>query len=72
MLSYQSVNGTNIVSLEDSEKNGNFWKMTFLPQIDAFILEYLKFSIFSQTMIYPKHNLANFTFLGVKDTQVWL
>ena len=41
MFSYQSVNGTNIVSLEDSEKNGNFWKMTFY-QNDVFFSEYLK------------------------------
>ena len=46
MFIYQSVNGANTVSLQDSEKNGNFWKITFLPQNDAF-LEYLKFSIFN-------------------------
>ena len=22
-------------------------------------------------MIYPKHKFANYTFLGVKDTQIW-
>ena len=33
MVSYQSVNGANIVSLEDSEKNENFWKKTFDPKM---------------------------------------
>ena len=64
MLNYQSVNGANIVSLEDSEKND------FLPQNDVF-LEYLKFSSFSQNNDLPKHNLANSTFLGIKDIQIW-
>ena len=65
IFSYQSVNGANIVSLEDSEKNRNFWKITFYPKmIFFFFSEYLKFSFRSQNNDLPKHNLANPPFLG--------
>ena len=70
MFSHQNVIGANIVSLDD-EKNGNFWKMAFYPKMMFFSQYLIFFSIFSQTMIYPKDNLANSIFLGVKDTQIW-
>ena len=53
MFSYQSVNGANIISLQDSEKNRNFWKMTFYPKM-MFFSEYLKFSIFTQNNDLPQ------------------
>ena len=65
MFSYQNVKVANIVSLEDSEKNGNFWKMTFYPKM-IFFQNIWSFLILVKTIIYPKHNLANSTFLGVK------
>ena len=45
MFSYQSVNGADIVSLEDSEQKWNFWekKMTFLRQNDAFFFFFFFF-----------------------------
>ena len=92
-ISYQSVSGANIVSLEDSEKNGNFWKMNIYTKMMFFggffcFVRFLifffffffffffcqniwKFPFLVKTMIYPKHNLANSTFLEVKDTQIW-
>ena len=37
MFNYQSVNGANIVSLDDSEKkNVNFWKTTFYSKMMFF------------------------------------
>ena len=53
MFSYQSVNGVNIVSLEDSVKNGNFWKITFYPKM-MFLSEYLNFSNFSKNNDLPQ------------------
>ena len=70
MFSYQSVNAINIVSLEDSEKNGNLWKMTFYLKKMCFH-NIWNFLFLVKTMIYPKHKLAKSTFLGVKDTQIW-
>ena len=69
MFSYQSVNGADIVSLEDSEEMGISEKW-FFTQNWCFFLEYLKFSLI-KTMIYPKHILANSTISRVKDTQIW-
>ena len=70
MFSYQSVNGANIVCPEDSEKNGNFWKMTFYPKMMLlFFSEYLKFSIFSKNQRFTPNTIS--TFLGVKETQIW-
>ena len=65
MFSYQSVNGPNIVGLEDSEKNGNFWKTTFYPKM-MFFSEYLKFSIFSQNNDLPQKQSCKFHFLRGK------
>ena len=76
MFSYQSVNSANIVSLEDSEKNWNFWKKkkkqqkTFYRKI-MFFQNIWNFLFLVITMIYPKHNLASSIFLGVKDRQIW-
>ena len=35
------------------------------------ISEIFSFSFLVKTMINPKQNLANSTFLGIKDTQLW-
>ena len=43
MFSYQGVNGAKNVSLEDSEKNENFWKMTFYPKMVFFFLFFFCF-----------------------------
>ena len=43
--------------------------MTFYPQNDVFSEYLILFLV--KTMIYPKHNHANSTFLGEKDTQIW-
>ena len=67
MFSYQSVNGANMVSLEDWEK-WEFLKNDFLPKM--FFQNIGNFLLLFKTMIYPKHNLANSTFLGLKDTDI--
>ena len=73
-----ATNGANFVSLEDSGEKWKFLKNDFLPQNDVFFFcvcfffsGYLKFSIFSQNNDLPQFNLANSTFLGVKDTKIW-
>ena len=69
MFSYQSVNGANTVSLEDSEKNGNFRKMTFYPMfffVFFFFSEYLKFSIFTQNNDLAQTQSCKFHFLRGK------
>ena len=75
MFSYQNVNGANIVSLEDSEKNENFWKLTFAQKwcfvFVLFFQNICNIQFFVKTTIYPKQNLPNSTFLGVKGTQIW-
>ena len=61
MFSYQSVNGANIVSLENSEKNENFWKMTFYPKM-MFFPKYLKYYIFGQNNDLPQRQSYKFHF----------
>ena len=68
LINMPNVKGANIVNLEDSEKNGNPWKIFFYPK--GYFSEYLVFSTSVTTVIYPKYSLANSTFLGVKDTQI--
>ena len=48
-----------------------FLKNDFLPQNDAFFQNIWNFLFLVKTMIYPKRNIANSTFLGVKDTRIW-
>ena len=62
MFNYQIVNGANIVSLEDSERNRNFWKIIFYPKM-MFFLEYLKFYIFRQNNDLPQTQFCKFHFL---------
>ena len=64
MFSYQNVISAKIVSLEDSEKNGNFWKMTFHPNMMLllFFSEYLEFFIFSQNNGSSKTQSCKFHF----------
>ena len=65
MVSYQSVNGANIVSLEDSEKNENFWKKDFWPQNDVFQ------NIFSQNNDLPQIQSCKFHFFrGKRQTHM--
>ena len=56
MFRYQSVNGANIASLEDSEKKWEFLKNNFLSQNEVFS-EYLKFSIFNQNNGLPSNTI---------------
>ena len=91
MFSYQSVNGANIIRLEDSKKNG-IWLFTqnvvfffffffwggggggglCVCVLFGFVFQniWVFFLFLVKTMVYPKHNLANSTFLGIEDTQV--
>ena len=69
MFSYQSVYGTNIVSLEDSEKNGNFWKMTFYPKM--MFIRISEIFHFSQNNDLPQTQSCTFHFLRGKNTQIW-
>ena len=71
MLAICSATQVSMVQTLSAKKvlrKWEFLKNDFLPQDDV-LPKYFLFLV--KTMIYTKHNLANSTFFGIKDTQIW-